>query len=584
MSNSKTPLWFFLKINKKYLKFIALNSFLYWMWDITLVILTSIFWKIIDQTISSPDIINYILFILFFFSAISFELFFRSWHLVEIYLWSKIPNSIKKYLVDYTMNLDYDYFTQRFSWGISHRVSTISNSYDQLVRLITNKFASALMMVLFVLYCFFSINLILWLLFLLILIFFIAWITPIWLKLNKRTEVYYEEENKTTSLLSDLYANISSVKLFSNKENEEKELYSQIDIETISLKKALNLEVLLFHFQWIFWIIILTWIVVYGYYLYFHSIISIGDLIFLLWTSLRVFNLIREVGPSVASWSKNYWEVKQWLSDILVDSKINDPVNPKTLTNDSIWINFNNISFGYNEWKYILKDFSLEIKPWEKVWIVWASWSWKTTLINLLLRFYDINSWEILLNWVNIKDLKEDYLHSKITHISQDTILFHKTILENIKYSKKDASFEEVEKASIWAFAYEFINLLPEWYNTMVWERWVKLSWWQRQRISIARAILKNSPIFLLDEATSALDSKSEKSIQKSLEKLMEWKTVIAIAHRLSTLLFMDRIFVMDKGQIAESGTHEELLLKKWIYYKLWNMQLGGFIPEVEEE
>lgn len=584
MSNSKTPLWFFLKINKKYLKFIALNSFLYWMWDITLVILTSIFWKIIDQTISSPDIINYILFILFFFSAISFELFFRSWHLVEIYLWSKIPNSIKKYLVDYTMNLDYDYFTQRFSWGISHRVSTISNSYDQLVRLITNKFASALMMVLFVLYCFFSINLTLWLLFLLILIFFIAWITPIWLKLNKRTEVYYEEENKTTSLLSDLYANISSVKLFSNKENEEKELYSQIDIETISLKKALNLEVLLFHFQWIFWIIILTWIVVYGYYLYFHSIISIGDLIFLLWTSLRVFNLIREVGPSVASWSKNYWEVKQWLSDILVDSKINDPVNPKTLTNDSIWINFNNISFGYNEWKYILKDFSLEIKPWEKVWIVWASWSWKTTLINLLLRFYDINSWEILLNWVNIKDLKEDYLHSKITHISQDTILFHKTILENIKYSKKDASFEEVEKASIWAFAYEFINLLPEWYNTMVWERWVKLSWWQRQRISIARAILKNSPIFLLDEATSALDSKSEKSIQKSLEKLMEWKTVIAIAHRLSTLLFMDRIFVMDKGQIAESGTHEELLLKKWIYYKLWNMQLGGFIPEVEEE
>jgi ATP-binding cassette subfamily B protein len=206
------------------------------------------------------------------------------------------------------------------------------------------------------------------------------------------------------------------------------------------------------------------------------------------------------------------------------------------------------------------------------------SGSGKSTLIKLPLRYFDIQSGSISINEKDIRDVTQDSLHRLISSIPQDVCLFNRTLMENIKYGRTNAAEEEVVMAAKKASADEFITALPKGYQTKVGERGVILSGGERQRIAIARAILKNAPILVFDEATSALDSQSEKHIQKSLSKLMKNKTVIAIAHRLSTLREMDRILVMEKGEIVEQGTHEALLRKRGIYAKLYKMQSDGFM------
>jgi ATP-binding cassette subfamily B protein len=268
----------------------------------------------------------------------------------------------------------------------------------------------------------------------------------------------------------------------------------------------------------------------------------------------------------------------------LVPSTLNDPKRWEILpVKRSLPVSYEWVGFSYIPWRTVLKDFSLHISAGQKVWIVGVSGSGKTTLINLLLRFYDVNDGGIYIEQKDIRNITQEHLRSQIAHVSQDTTLFHKSIFENIRYSRPNSTQREVEVASKIAHAHEFITSLPHGYDTVVWDRWVKLSGWQRQRIAIARAILKDAPIFLLDEATSALDSESEKKVQEALHDLMKWRTVIAVAHRLSTLLSMDRIVVLNNWKIVEDGSHPELLEKNWIYRRLWDMQVWGFIPETEK-
>ena len=230
--------------------------------------------------------------------------------------------------------------------------------------------------------------------------------------------------------------------------------------------------------------------------------------------------------------------------------------------------------------KYIFKDFNLTIEPNQKVGLVGYSGAGKSTLINLLMRFFDIEEGNggIEIDGQDIRDVTQESLRQNISYIPQDPILFHRTIRENIAYGKLNATEEEIIEASKKANCYEFIMSLEDKFDTLVGERGIKLSGGQRQRIAIARAILKNSKILILDEATSALDSITEKEIQEALKNLMENKTVIAVAHRLSTLDNMDRIIVLDKGIIVEDGTKQELLNKKGLFSKMWEMQKGGFI------
>ena len=233
--------------------------------------------------------------------------------------------------------------------------------------------------------------------------------------------------------------------------------------------------------------------------------------------------------------------------------------------------------------KKVFSNFNLTIEANQKVGIVGYSGAGKSTLINLLLRFFDIEegNGSIEIDGQDIRNITQNSLRNNISYISQDPILFHRSIKENIIYGKQNATEEEIINATKMACCYDFIMSLENGFNTLVGERGVKLSGGQRQRIAIARAILKNSKILILDEATSALDSITEKEIQKALENLMQNKTVIAIAHRLSTLNIMDRIIVIDKGIIVEDGTKEELLnIENGLFKKMWNMQKNGIIVE----
>jgi len=223
------------------------------------------------------------------------------------------------------------------------------------------------------------------------------------------------------------------------------------------------------------------------------------------------------------------------------------------------------------------------VRPGEKVGLVGRSGAGKSTLISLLLRFHDVNGGHIRIDGQDIAHVTQDSLRAAIGMVTQDTSLLHRSIHDNIVYGRPDASDAEIQAAAISAQAHDFIQLLSDpqgnsGYDTLVGERGVKLSGGQRQRIAIARVMLKNAPILLLDEATSALDSEVEAAIQESLYKMMEGKTVIAIAHRLSTVAAMDRLIVLDEGRIVEEGSHAELLEKNGMYARLWRRQSGGFL------
>ncbi|MDB5178702.1 MAG: transporter [Patescibacteria group bacterium] len=263
---------------------------------------------------------------------------------------------------------------------------------------------------------------------------------------------------------------------------------------------------------------------------------------------------------------------------------IQDPARPEPSRMRQGAITFTGVTFTHGDAdETLFEDFSLKIKPGEKIGLVGHSGSGKTTLTRLLLRFSDLDSGHITIDGQDIAAVTQDDLRRAISYVPQEPMLFHRTLRENIAYGKLDAPEEEIMRAATRAHAHEFIGKIPKGYETMVGERGIKLSGGQRQRIAIARAMLKDAPILVLDEATSALDSESEHLIQDALWSLMEGRTAIVIAHRLSTIQHMDRIIVLEDGRITEQGSHAKLLAKGGAYAKLWSRQSGGFIDGDEE-
>jgi ATP-binding cassette subfamily B protein len=275
-------------------------------------------------------------------------------------------------------------------------------------------------------------------------------------------------------------------------------------------------------------------------------------------------------------------EAAQFTQLLLEEPKLKDISSPVSLKKMLGEVEFKNVGFRYDETntQHLFQDFNFKIHKGEKVGLVGHSGGGKTTITKLLLRFMDPQNGSICVDGVDISALTQKDLRAGIAYVPQDPIMFHRTLTDNIRYGSLDATEAKVKEAAKLAHASEFIDGLPKGYDTLVGERGVKLSGGQRQRIAIARAMIKDAPILLLDEATSALDSESEKLIQDALWKLMEGRTAVVIAHRLSTIQKMDRIVVMEDGNIAEEGSHKELLEKDGVYASLWKHQSGGFIEE----
>jgi ATP-binding cassette subfamily B protein len=309
--------------------------------------------------------------------------------------------------------------------------------------------------------------------------------------------------------------------------------------------------------------------------------LSLSTLILIVNYSSTLMRDLWDVHSIFKTMNRIFGDSKEMTEILDTEDDVVDVPDAKKLVVTNAEIGFNDITFRHEKAKEkIFENFTLNIKPGERIGLVGVSGSGKTTLTKLLLRFADVKSGSITIDGQNVSEVTQNSLRGAIAYVPQESSLFHRPIFENIAYGRPGATDEEVYEAARLANADEFICQLPDGYDTMVGERGVKLSGGQRQRIAIARAILKDAPILVLDEATSALDSESEALIQEALANLMEGRTSIVVAHRLSTIAGLDKIVVLHDGKIVEQGSHKELLKLNGEYAKLWNRQSGSFLDE----
>ncbi|MCB5162742.1 ABC transporter ATP-binding protein [Marinomonas algarum] len=405
-------------------------------------------------------------------------------------------------------------------------------------------------------------------------------------KLKKISASQADARSTMTGRIVDSYSNISTVKLFSHHQREAEYAKEGMDgfLQTVyvqmRLVTKLNVGVQTCNYILAFAIAALS------IWLWSDSVISVGAIAIAVSLALRLNGMSQWIMWEISMLFENIGMVNDGMKTLSRPVEIEDQAEAKNLSVPHGMIEYDAVNFHYGKRDdKVIENLNLAIKPGEKVGLVGRSGAGKSTIVNLLMRFHDIESGEIRIDGQAIQSVKQDSLRAQIGMVTQDTSLLHRTVRENLLYGRPDASEAEMIAAAKQAEAHEFIQTLTDpfgnrGYDAMVGERGIKLSGGQRQRIAIARVLLKDAPLLILDEATSALDSEVEAAIQESLYQLMQGKTVIAIAHRLSTIAAMDRLIVLDKGCIVEQGSHEELLNHKGIYAALWAHQTGGFLAE----
>lgn len=504
-------------------------------------------------------------------------LFWRGSGFVGMY-WSVGARATTRYaLSSYVIRHSHAYFIDRFAGSISSKITQASNSMKDIVEGIIWNFLPFLVSIIgsFAL-AFYTHPLIAFI--------FLAWvcvITPLNVYLvRKGVPLSVATQRAETALggaTVDMLTNMNAVHEYVRRPFELSRLKKFIldrrssGLVNWKFRESVRLA------NGIFQIFFIGGMITLATYLTGKGVLSAGDIILVLAIVLMIEDRLTFIGNQLNNFGDAWGQVVESLTDIVRPYEITDTADARALTNVKGEISLENVSFSYGE-TIIFDKLSIRIPAGQRIGLVGRSGAGKSTLMKLLLRHNDPTSGIIAIDGNDISHLTKDSLREAIAVVPQEPMLFHRTIGENIAYGKLDAGEEDIENAAKLAEAHEFILQLPKGYGALVGERGVKLSGGQRQRVAIARAMLKNAPILLLDEATSSLDSESEVAVQKALLKLMEGRTVIAIAHRLSTLRAMDRIIVMDEGRVIEDGTHEELLARGGLYASLWSHQAGGFL------
>lgn len=486
-------------------------------------------------------------------------------------------NSCFKYLHKHS----FSYFNNNFTGSMVKRVNYFPRVFEEIADRITFNFLSLVVSIAVITTVLFSKNIllggiiVLWLLIVVTLNWFLARYK---LKYDIKVSEAYTE---ATGFLSDTIINNSNIKLFCGYKRE----VGDFAVLTEKIRKLRNFSSNLhniFEAIQVFFLVALEIGMFYiGIGLWEKGKFTVGDFVLLQAYVLIIFQQIINLGKMIRETYQDLADAEEMTVILNTSHEIIDIPKAKDLKVQEGKIEFKAVDFYYHQTRKIFEKFNLSIAPRERVALIGPSGAGKTTVVKLLLRNHDIARGKILIDGQDISKITQESLWKNVSLVPQDPILFHRTLLENIRYGKPEATVEEVVAAAKAAHCHEFINSFPKQYETYVGERGVKLSGGERQRVAIARAILRNSPVLVLDEATSSLDSESESLIQDALVNLMKDKTVIVIAHRLSTIAKMNRIIFIDNGEIKESGTHEELLaLKNGQYRKLWELQAGGFIAE----
>ncbi|MEM7588656.1 MAG: ABC transporter ATP-binding protein [Myxococcota bacterium] len=483
-------------------------------------------------------------------------------------------------LVSYVGQHSYSYFSDHLAGDISAKINDMPTSAHDVVRRCMELFAPTAVAATLSLIWFARLQPL------------FAFVLAVWITLHfgiciatsktciRLSDTRAGSRSALSGRIVDALTNIVSVKLFARWSFEQAHMSQQQMHEQAKHNRllrfiawihvALGLSSLLFNIFGIMLLVIYNWQ---------QGNISIGEVVFIVYTDWNMMLLTWFAGIELPHWFKDLGVCQQALQVVQTPHNVVDVPHAVTLHLKKGDICFENVSFSYGK-NNVLNNLTVRIAGGEKVGLVGFSGAGKSTFVNLLLRFFDLPQGRICIDEQNIAQVTRDSLRQHIAMIPQDPSLFHRSLMDNIRYGQLNASDAQVMQAAQLSHCHEFITQLPNGYATLVGERGIKLSGGQRQRIAIARAMLKDAPILVLDEATSALDSVTEQLIHNSLLKLMQGRTVVVIAHRLSTLGHMDRLLVFDNGQIVESGTHQELLAAKGHYSKLWHMQADGFLPQ----
>jgi ATP-binding cassette, subfamily B, multidrug efflux pump len=407
-------------------------------------------------------------------------------------------------------------------------------------------------------------------------------------RMRERSKVSSIARSTLMGRIVDSYTNILTVKLFARARDEDQYVRSAVDKHVDLFTKSQRLLTTFGTLLDVLNALLIAGSGAMALVLWRYGMVEVGAIAMVLPLTLQLTNMSRQIALRITEIFEDLGVVQEGMLTIAQPLQLPDPAGAKPLAVREGGIEFKNVDFGYGREVGVLANFNLTIKPGEKIGLVGRSGAGKSTVVNLLLRFFELEGGAILIDGVDISGLTQESLRSQISVVTQDTSLLHRSIRANIRYGRPDATEDEVQRAAELAHAQDFILDLQDWdgrrgYDAHVGERGVKLSGGQRQRIAIARVILKDAPILVFDEATSALDSEVEAAIQSSLGTLMQGKTVIAIAHRLSTIAQMDRLVVLDHGRIVEQGTHQELIARDGRYAAMWRRQAGGFIDDAGE-